>query len=173
MNAQLIYKICPKDLFKLFGFVDSDYAGDLGKRRSLTGSCFLIGGNLLSWNTSLQLVVALSSTEDEYIALSEAIKEAIWLKRSLKDFGLSQKSVKIYYDNQSTIHLSKNQQYHSRTKNIYIKFHFIREQIEKQKVEMLKVQSSENTTDILTKIFTRKKFLKCLQTIGFLEPMKE
>ena len=113
--------------------------------------------------------MVLSSTEAEYIALSEVIKEAIWLKGLLKDFGLSQKSVKIYCDNQSTIHLSKNQQYHSRTKHIDIKFHFIREQIEKQEVEVLKVHTSENTTDILTKVVTRTKFLKCLQTIGFME----
>ena len=60
MNAQLIYKICLKELY---GFVDSDYAGDLDKRRSLTGYCFLIGGNLLSWKVSLQPLVVLSSTE--------------------------------------------------------------------------------------------------------------
>ena len=138
-------------------------------KRSQTRYCFLIEGNLLSWKASLQPVVVLSSTEAEYIALSEVIKEAIWLKGLLKDFGLSQKSVKIYCDNQSTIHLSKNQQYHSRTKHIDIKFHFIREQIEKQEVEVLKVHTSENTTDILTKVVTRTKFLKCLQTIGFME----
>ena len=149
------------------------YAGDLDKRRSLTGYCFLIGGNLLSWKASLQPVVALSSTKAKYIALSEAIKEAIWLKGLLKDFGLSQKIVKIYCHNQSTIHLSKNQQYHSRTKHIDIKFHFIREQTEKQEVEMLKVHTSENAVDVLTKVVTRTKFLKCLQTIGFLEPEKE
>ena len=76
-NAQLIYKICSKELFELYGFVDSDHVGGLDKRRSLIGYCVLIGGNLLSWKASLQSVVALSSTEVKYIALSEAIKEAI------------------------------------------------------------------------------------------------
>ncbi|KAA0059757.1 pol polyprotein [Cucumis melo var. makuwa] len=121
----------------------------------------------------ITVVVALSSTEVEYVALSEATKEAISLKGFLKDFGISQKSVKLYCENQSTIHLSKNQQYHGRTKHTNIKFHFIREQIEKQEVEVLKVQTSENAADMLTKVVTRMKFLKCLQTIRFLEPEKE
>ena len=94
MNAKLIYNICLKELFEFYGFVDSDYAGDLNKRRSLTRYCFLIGVNLLSCKASLQPVVVLSSTEVEYIALSEAIKKSIWLKGLLKNFGLSQKSVK-------------------------------------------------------------------------------
>ena len=104
MNTQLIYKICLKELFELYGFVDFDYVGDLDKKMSLIGYCFLIGGNLLSWKPSLQPMVVLSSIEVEYIALLEAIKEAIWLKGLLKSFGLSQKSVKIYCDNQSTAH---------------------------------------------------------------------
>ena len=104
MNAQLIYKICPKELFELYGFVDYDYAGDLDKRRSLTWYCSLIGGNLISWK----------------------VLEVIWLKGLVKDFGIWYKSVKIYCDNQSTIHLSKNQHYHSRIKHIDNKFHFIK-----------------------------------------------
>ena len=63
MNAQLIYKICPKELFKLYGFVDSDYVGDLDRRMWLTGYYFLIGGNLLNWKASLQPMMVLSSTE--------------------------------------------------------------------------------------------------------------
>ena len=59
MNAQRMYKICPKELFKLYGFVDSDYVGDLDKMRSLTGYCFIIESNLISWKASLQRVVAL------------------------------------------------------------------------------------------------------------------
>ncbi|KAA0066627.1 Aspartyl-tRNA synthetase [Cucumis melo var. makuwa] len=97
-------------------------------------------------------MVALSSTEAEYIALSEAIKEAIWLKGLMKDFGISKKPVKIFCDNQSTIHLCKNLQHHSRTKHIDIKFHFIREQIEKQEVEVLKVYTNENAADMLPKV---------------------
>ena len=63
MNAQLVHKICLKELFELYGFVDTDYAGDLHKRRSLTRYCFLIGGNLLSWKASLQHVVWPSSNK--------------------------------------------------------------------------------------------------------------
>ena len=72
-------------------------------------------------------MVALSSTEAEFIALSEAIKEGIWLKGLLKDYGINQRTIKIYCDNQSAIHLSKNQQFHNRTKHIDIRFHFVRD----------------------------------------------
>lgn len=89
----------------LYGYVDSDYAGDLDGRRSLTGYIFLLGENVISWKASLQTVVALSTTEAEFIALSEAVKEAIWLKGLLKGFRYKQQKVKIYCDNQSTIHL--------------------------------------------------------------------
>jgi ATP-binding cassette subfamily B (MDR/TAP) protein 1 len=64
----------------LVGYVDSDYAGDLNNRRSLTGYVFTIGGCGVSWKASLQATVALSTTEAEYMAISEACKEAIWLR---------------------------------------------------------------------------------------------
>lgn len=89
----------------------------------------------MSWKSNLQPVVALSTTEAEFIALSEAVKEVVWLKGLLKDFGHEQQQVKIYCDNQSAIYLTKNQQFHNRTKRIDIKFHYVREQIEKWKFE--------------------------------------
>ena len=90
------------------GYVDSDYAGDLDQRRSLTGYVFQINGCTVSWKSTLQQVVALSTTEAEYIALTEAIKEALWLKGLLGELGFQQDSVEVLCDSQSAIHLSKN-----------------------------------------------------------------
>ena len=72
------------------GFVDSNYAGSLDTRKSLTGYVFIIYGGVVSWKANLQPVVALSTTEADYIAMTEAIKEAIWLKGIIKELGIKQ-----------------------------------------------------------------------------------
>ncbi|KAH9649101.1 hypothetical protein KPL70_025857 [Citrus sinensis] len=87
----------------LLGFVDSDYAGDLDRRRSLTGFMFMYEGCLINWKASLQHVVALSTTEAEYTAATEAVKEALWLQGLLGELGVRQKSVTIHCDSSSAI----------------------------------------------------------------------
>ncbi|XP_038895810.1 secreted RxLR effector protein 161-like [Benincasa hispida] len=78
-NSKLVYQRSAEPKLELYGYVDVDYAGDLDKMRSLTGYLFLFGPNLISWKASLQPIVAISTTEAEYMALTEAIKEALWL----------------------------------------------------------------------------------------------
>ncbi|KAH9648425.1 retrovirus-related pol polyprotein from transposon TNT 1-94-like protein [Citrus sinensis] len=104
------------------GYVDSDFAGDLDKRRSITGYVYTLCGGAVNWKASLQSVVALSTTEAEYIALSEAVKEAIWLKGLVTELGLEQGSVNISCDSSSAIQLSKNPKYHERTKHVDINY---------------------------------------------------
>ncbi|CAL9015461.1 unnamed protein product, partial [Prunus brigantina] len=96
------------------GYVDSDYAGDLDKRRSTTGFVFSIAGGPVSWRSILQSTVALSTTEAEYMAVTEAIKEAIWLQGLLDDLGVQQDHVDVHCDSQSAIYLAKNQVHHAR-----------------------------------------------------------
>lgn len=115
----------------LWGYVDSDYAGDLDRRRSQTGYMFMLNGCLISWKASLQHVVALSTTEAEYTAASEAVKEALWLKGLISELGISQKVVDIHCDSSSAIYLSRNPAHHEKTKHIDIKLHFIRNVISK------------------------------------------
>lgn len=92
-SAKLYYQKADQSQVELFGFVDSDFTGDINKR-SLTGYVFLYGPNLISWKVTLQSIVALSTTEAEYIALIEAIKEALWLKGLIKNFGIKSISSK-------------------------------------------------------------------------------
>lgn len=87
-----------EDEFKVQGYSDSDFGGDLDKKRSLSGYVFTVGGNTVSWKSSLQPVVALSTTEAEYIALTEAVKEAIWIKELLREMGFEQQAVSIWCD---------------------------------------------------------------------------
>jgi hypothetical protein len=112
------------------GYVDSDFAGDLDKRRSTSGYVFTLAGGPISWMSKLQNIVSLSTTEAEYMAASHACKEAIWLKGLLGEFGRMQDKVKVFCDSQSAIHLARNPAYHSKTKHISIKYHFVRQVVD-------------------------------------------
>ena len=150
----------------LAGFVDSDYAGDLDKRRSLTGYVFCIGGCAVSWKATLQHVVALSTMEAEYMAITEAIKEALWLKGLFGELSLHQGVITIYCDSQSAIHLTKDQMYHERTKHIDVKFHFIRDTIAEDKVSIQKIDTRDNPANMFTKPLLVAKFKHCMDLIG-------
>nr|GEV66438.1 retrovirus-related Pol polyprotein from transposon TNT 1-94 [Tanacetum cinerariifolium] len=117
------------------GFVDANYAKDPDKGRSVTGYVFMVHGCVVSWKATLQQVVALSTTEAEYMALTEAVKEIIWLKGLLIELGVNLRSVVINCDNQSAIHLSRNAMFHERKKHIKVRYHFIKEIVESKRLK--------------------------------------
>jgi hypothetical protein len=84
---------------------------------------FTIGGTTVSWISKLQKVVALSTTEAEYVAAIEASKEMIWLQRFMEELGKKQENSRLYCDSESVIHLAKNSAFHSKTKNIQLRYH--------------------------------------------------
>ncbi|XP_057478767.1 secreted RxLR effector protein 161-like [Actinidia eriantha] len=104
MDVGLKFKKSDKvDRFS-FEYANSDYVGDLDKRRSTTCFIFTIAGVSVSWQCTLQSKIALSTTETEYMALIEAIKEAIWLLGLVADLGIEQEHVVVFCDSQSVIH---------------------------------------------------------------------
>jgi hypothetical protein len=136
----------------LFGYSDSDWAGDFGNRRSTSGYVFMLAGAAISWSSKRQNVVALSSAEAEYIALTHAAQEAIYLRGLLEDLrSQPDRSTLIYSDNQSCIRIATNQVTSNRTKHIATKFHFIRDKIEAQEINLEYLPSEEMTADALTK----------------------
>ena len=151
--------------FIVKGYVDADYAGDMDKRRSTTGMVFTVGGNPVSWRSSLQDVVALSSTESEYIALSEASKEAVWLRGLMNELGFDQGAVSVYCDSQSAIALAKNAVFHGRTKHMQVKYHFIRDLIAEGWVNVVKISTVYNPADIFTKVLPIGKFKEALNLL--------
>ncbi|KAH9782190.1 Integrase catalytic domain-containing protein [Citrus sinensis] len=150
----------------LWGYVDSDFTGDNDRGRSLTGYLFMLNGCIISWKASLQHVVALSTTEAEYTATTEAVKEALWLKGMIEELGVSQKTVEVHCDSSSAIYLSKNLAHHQRTKHIDVKLHFIRNEMSKGIIKMVKVHTDDNPADILTKVVPSAKFKACLNMAG-------
>uniref|UniRef100_A0A2N9GSE2 CCHC-type domain-containing protein n=1 Tax=Fagus sylvatica TaxID=28930 RepID=A0A2N9GSE2_FAGSY len=139
------------------GYVDADYAGEVDDRRSTTSYVFTLSGGPICWKSTLQSIVAMSTTEAEYMAVAEAAKEALWLKGLVKELGLNQGGVQKYCDSQSAIYLAKNQVYHARTKHIDVRFHKIRELIVTGDIVLEKVHTSENAADMLTKPVTIAK----------------
>ncbi|CAA0816671.1 cysteine-rich RLK (RECEPTOR-like protein kinase) 8 [Striga hermonthica] len=136
----------------LSGFVDADFAGsDLDKRRSTTGYVFTYGGTAVSWISKLQKIVTLSTTEAEYVAVTEAAKELVWLQNFLNELGRPQEDVALYSDSQSAIHLAKNPAFHSRMKHIEVKYHFIWQLLEKKMLQLKKIRGDRNPADMLTK----------------------
>jgi hypothetical protein len=133
------------------GYVDPDFAGDLDKRRSTSGYVFTLVGGAISWISKLQNIVSLSTTKEEYMVASHAFKEAVWLKGLFGEFGRMQDKVKLLCDNQSVTHLAKNPTYHSKTKHIPIKYHFVRHVIDEGGVSLEKVHTKENCADMFTK----------------------
>ncbi|KAK3033802.1 hypothetical protein RJ639_034373 [Escallonia herrerae] len=109
------------------GYVDSDYAGDFNRRRSLRGYIFTFLSFVISWKATVLTIVSLSTTEAEYIPATEAVKETIWLKGLIDDLGLKQESSTVYCGSQSAIRLTKNKMFHEWTKHIDVWFHFIRD----------------------------------------------
>ena len=162
----LLYKRAEDCEDKLVGYCDSDFCGDLDKRRSLTGYCFTLFGNVINWKASLLSIVALSTTETEFMALTEATKETLWLQGLTGEFGVKQKIVLIFSDCQSAIHLTKNRRYHERTKHIDVRLYFIREVVGSNKVMIKKVYTDDNPTDFVTKPVTTIKFKKCMNLIS-------
>lgn len=122
---------------------------------------------MVSWSSRKQLCVALSSTEAEYIALSSTSQEAIWLQELYQQLDPEQSGpTLIYEDNQSTIAMSKNPQFHGRSKHIGIKFHFIREQVANDRVELKYQQTDDMIADIFTKGLGLSKFTKLRELLG-------
>ena len=163
-SVGLIYDCANCDL-DLIGYVDSDYAGDRDKRRSTSSYFFTFAGCCVSWKSQLQSVVALSTTEAEYIAVTESIKEAIWLQGLLSEINVFKGKSLIYTDSQSALHLCKNPIFHERTKHIEVKYHFIRDQISDGVVEVDKISTEDNPADMGTKVVPYSKLKHCLNLL--------
>ena len=152
---------------ELAGYVDADLASsDLDRRRSTTGYVFTLGGTAISWASKLQKVVALSTTEAEYVAVTEASKEMVWLQNFLRELGNEHKDRILYSDSQSAIHLAKNPAFHSRTKHIELKYHYIRYLLERKVLRLMKIRGSENPADMLTKVVTLDKLKLYMASTG-------
>ncbi|PKU65281.1 uncharacterized protein LOC110106346 [Dendrobium catenatum] len=143
----------------LQSFSDSDWAGDVKDRKSITGYCNFLGSSLISWSTKKQNVVARSSTEAEYRALASTAAEITWIRRLLHELNCPQPtSTSLFCDNTSAIALANNPVFHARTKHIEVDCHYIRHCITDQTIQIHHIPTTDQVADILTKPLPAPRF---------------
>ena len=165
MNYGLLYKKTSSST--LVGHSDADWGGDPDDLRSTSGYCFDIGGTLVSWRSKKQSSVALSTAEAEYMALSNTAQEAVWLRELYQDLtNRMDCPTVINEDNQAAIRISKNPQYHGRAKHISIKYHFVREQVNNNVIELKYCPTEDMIADMLRKGLNKLKTMKLRELVG-------
>jgi hypothetical protein len=164
LNYGIFYKPTTEELS---GYCDSDWAGDGDSRKSVSGYCFSIGSGAVSWTSKKQPTVALSSTEAEYKAACIAACEVVWLRRILMDVAVPIRTPTVLRcDNQSCMAIAKNPVFHARTKHIEIQYHYVRELINDETVELEYCPTSENSADIFTKALGAEQLQHHLRRLG-------
>ncbi len=158
----LTYKLTTDNLL-LLSYSDADWGGDLIGRKSTSGNIFYYGNNPISWLSSLQKSVAISTCEAEYMALKEATKESLWLYRftsyiiATLELKLFINIPKILVDNEAAIKLAENPEFHKRSKHIDISYHFIRETAQNKQIHLIGVRSKDEKANGFTKPLDRIK----------------
>ena len=149
------------DQFKITAFTDADWAGDINDRKSTTGFIIKINECVINWISKKQSTVALSTAEAEYMSISAAIQEVIWINQLMNELGFNViKPMIVYSDNQSAIAMSNNDVHHNRTKHIDIRHHFIRDIIKQGNVTLDWISTQDQVADILTKPLVSTLFEK-------------
>lgn len=155
---------------KLKGYTDSDWATSLEDRKSVSANIFFCGSGAISWSSKKQQVVALSSTEAEYVAAGAAACQAVWLRQLLDELGVKQtEPTTILCDNQSAIFLTKNAALHKRSKHIDIKYHYIKSLVETNQIVVKSCYTEEQVADALTKALGTEQFTYLRKLMGVKE----
>lgn len=153
----------------LDAYADADFANRVDDRKSVAGYITKFCGSTISWVSQTEKTVALHTTEAEYMALSLLVQEVVHLRQMLKELKVQQRNPsQIYVDNESAKKLAKNPQFHSRSKHIDVRHHFVRERIELKHIDVERVASTDNIADAFTKPLTRPAFEKHRAAMGLM-----
>ena len=148
------------------GYSDADWAGSVDDRKSISRGYFYRGNNLMSWLSKKQNSVSLSTAEVEYITAGSCCAQLLWMKKLLHDYGISQDTMCIFYDNTSAINLSMSLVQHSKSKHIEIRYHFICDLMEEKVVFLEFIHTKNQYADIFTKPLDGSQFESLRKTIG-------
>ena len=177
MKNILKYLRRTKDIFLIYGgsdlkleaYSDSSFQSDPDDSKSISGYVFTLNRGVVSWKSSKQQTVADSTTEAEYIAVSEAAKEAVWMKKFISELGIVseiESPVPLYCDNTGAVAQAKEPRAHHKSKHILRCFHLVREFIERQEVCIKRVETKNNIADPFTKALPQLEFdrhLDCMR----------
>lgn len=166
LNTKLIFSKNRK-YDELQCYCDSDWASSFCDRKSCTGYVYLWQGGPIAWHSKKQPTVALSTTEAEYMAITSASQEALWMKQLIDEIlSESTSAIEIFCDNKGARDLCENGNYSARTKHIDIKYYFVRDLIEKNKIKISKVGTDSMVADSLTKALPIPKHTFCFNEMG-------
>jgi hypothetical protein len=155
--------------FDLMGYSDSDWAGDRVDRKSTSGGCQFLGRSLVSWSSKKQNCVSLSTTEAEYVAAASCCAQLLWMRQTLKDYGVICDKVPLFCDNESAIAISYNPVQHSKTKHIEIRHHFIRDHVKRGEIDIVHLSTQEQLADIFTKPLDEARFRELRHELNIID----
>ena len=148
-------------------YSDADCAGAIDDRRSTSGYFTFVGGNLVTWRSKKQNVVARSSAKAKFRGMTLGICEALWLRLLLMDLGyLPRQPIRLYCDNKAACDIAHNPVQHDHTKHVKVNIFFIKEKLDEKIVELPKIRSEDQLADILTKAVSSRVFSKFLGKLG-------
>jgi hypothetical protein len=173
LKGTLDYKLTygPTQSPELFTtYSDADHAGNPDNGRSTSGYVVKIGTGAISWASKLQTIVALSTTEAEYVAATSAGQEILWLRNLFTELGYPIASPStLCVDNNSAISVAKNPEHHGRMKHLDLRFYWLRNEVEKGSIKIVHLRTDEMPADIMTKALGRVKVEEMVRLIGLKE----
>ena len=141
------------------GYTDADWAGNILNRKSTSGYFTFVGGNLVTWRSKKQNVVALLGAEVEFWGMAKGLCELLWLRGLLEKLDFAQNSeMNLFYDNKTAIDISHNPVQHDRTKHVEVDRHFIKQNLEEKTIRFPFVKSEDQLVDVLTKVVCSRSF---------------
>jgi hypothetical protein len=153
--------------FQLSVYSDPDWANCLDERKSMSGGEFFLGESLVAWLSKKQGSISLSTTEAECIASTTCCTQVLWMIQTLADLEVNYNApIPIHCDNTSEISVSKNLVFHSKTKHMPIKYHFLREQVTNTIVSLHYIPSKDHIANIFTKPLEKYHFEYLRQKLG-------
>nr|GFB14806.1 copia protein [Tanacetum cinerariifolium] len=152
--------------FELTGFLDADYAGCKDTFKSTSGGAQFLEEKLVSWSSKKQDCKALSTAIAEYVSLSACCAQILWMRTQLTDYGFHFNKIPIYCDLKSAIAISCNSVQHSRTKHLAVRYHFIKEHVEKGTIELYFVKTDYQLADIFAKALPTDRFNYLVRRLG-------
>ena len=159
-----------KGELEVVGYTDADWAGDKTDRRSTSGYFTFVGGNLVTWRSKKQKVVARSSAEAEFRGMAHGVCEMLWIRNVLKELGFKLKQpMDLHCDNTSAIEIAHNPIQHDRTKHVEVDRHFIKENLDRKIIRFPFVYTEDQLADVLTKGVSRKVFDDSVGKLGMID----
>ena len=167
LDLKLTYSPDPNNTELFTTYTDADHGGNPDSGRSTSGYVVKMGTGAISWSSHLQSLVALSTTEAEYIAATTAGQEILWLRNLFTQLGYTfTMPSTLLIDNNSALSVAKNPEHHGRMKHLDLRFYWLRDEVQKGTIKLTHIRTDEQPADVLTKALQRVKMLSCVKRLG-------